>query len=93
MFPSQKPKPKRPPKHTPENNWLLTDEQVEKIVHGYVELRKTQQETARYADASVHVVAVVLKHKKLTRSPWDRPKHPWSKAVGAAVAERESRGG
>lgn len=80
-------------KPTAENNWLLTDEQIEKIVHGYVDLRKTQPQTAYYAGTAVHVVAAVLKHKKLTRLPWDRPQHPWVKDVKVAVAEREARRG
>ena len=69
MLSRQRPKPKRPPKYTPENNWLLSDEEVGKIVHGYVELRKTLQQTAYYVDTSLHVVAAVVKYKGLTRSP------------------------
>lgn len=81
----------RKEKPTAENNWLLTDEQLDAVVHHYVELKKSQQQTAFATDVSVHVIADILKHKKLTRSPWDRARHPWSREVGAAVAKRENR--
>lgn len=81
----------RKEKPTPENNWLLTEEQIDAVVHHYVELRKSQQQTAYATDVKVHVVADILKHKRLTRSPWDRARHPWSREVGAAVAKRENR--
>lgn len=78
------------PKRTSENNWLLTDEQLDILVHQYVELRKTQQQAAYHAGISLSMAAKILKHKGVTRSPWDRPRHVWMKETGAAVAKRDA---
>lgn len=83
----RKPKTSR----TSENNWLLTAEQIETLVHQYVELRKTQEQAAYHAEIGTSLAAKILKHKGLTRSPWDRPRHRWMKETGAAVAKRDSR--
>jgi len=83
------PKSKNP--RTPENNWLLTEEQTEILVHQYVECRKTQQQAAYHAEIGKSLAAQILKHKGLTRSPWDRPRHRWMKETKAAVAKRAGR--
>jgi len=79
-----------PPKRTPENNWNLTDAQIEILVHKYVEERKTIRQAAYHADVSSTLAGTVLKHKGLTRSPYDRAPHPWKKDIEVAVAERDA---
>jgi hypothetical protein len=76
---------------TPENNWNLTDEQIESIRREYVDERCTLQRTAFRSGVRESVVAMVCRHKRWTRRPWDRPKHVWTREVGAAVQEREAR--
>lgn len=76
-------------KRTPENLWLLTEEQIEILVHHYGELRKAIPRAAFHAKVSPSLAAIILKHKGMTRSPYDRPPHPWVQEMVAAIAERE----
>jgi len=78
-------------KRSPENNWHLSDEQLEKLKHHYVKLGKPIPRAAYHASISPTLAGQILKHKGLTRSPWDRARHPWSKDVEAAIAEREAK--
>jgi hypothetical protein len=78
-------------KRTPENNWNQTEEQIETLVFHYVERRKTIVQASFHAKMSATLGGTILKHKGLTRSPYDRPRHPWMQQAGAAVAERDAK--
>lgn len=78
-------------KRSPENNWLLTEQQIETLVSKYVDDFKTIQQAAYHANIGPTLAGTILKHKGLTRSPYDRPRHPWKKEVSAAIAEREAK--
>ena len=80
----------RKTKPIPENNWHLTDEQIESVRREYADNRCTLKQTAYRTGVKESVVAMVCKHNRWTRSPWDRPKHVWSRQVGAAVQHREA---
>lgn len=75
---------------TPENNWNLTDVQIESVRREYVEERCTLNRTAYRTGVKVSVVAMVCKHHRWTRSPWDRPQHIWTREVGAAIQHRKA---
>jgi len=77
-------------KRTPENNWNQTEEQLKTLVHHYVDCRKTIQQASFHAGMSATLAGTILKHKGLTRSPYDRAPHPWKNEVGAAVAKRNA---
>lgn len=78
-------------KRCPENNWLLSDEQLEQLKYHYVKLGKPIPRAAYRANISATLAGQILKHEGLTRLPWDRARHPWAKDVEAAIAERESK--
>lgn len=78
-------------KPTPENNWHLSDEQVQAIRSAYVDEQCTLQRAAYRTGVKESVVAMVCKHHGWTRSCWDRPRHPWMKEAAVAVAAREAR--
>ena len=80
------PPPERP---TPENNWLLSDETIEKLRHHYVEERVSVPRAAFRTGITEGLATRILKHNGWMRSPWDRPRHPWSRQVRAAVERRD----
>ena len=77
-------------KRTPENNWNQTPEQIETLIHHYIDLQKSVQQAAFNAKMSATLGGTILKHKKLTRSPYDRAPHPWKREIGAAIAKRDA---
>jgi len=80
-------------KRTPENNWNQTEKQIETLIHHYVDLQKPVQRAAFNADMSPTLGGIILKHKGLTRSPFDRKVHPWKKEIGAAISKRDAKQG
>ena len=75
-------------KPTPENRWNLSEEQIEAVREAYVDGKCSQQITSFRTGVQVGVVAMVCKHHKWTRSPWDRSRHLWNREVaGVAIAK------